>query len=431
MKMEEGAKKEETGELKEFFSNGLYHLPKSRALVMDPVRVLNAFYTNFRVSPSMYYCRSFESISHGEKPVSESRRKRKRKRRPYALNERELAAEMRHQEARPFLLDAHKALLEEIDFMSILPSLKRNGCPTNGIESLSNAEQVTEPSFVELGHLWQAPYYEISLRFRDQSTPSEDFTGAEPIQYCKEVSMSLFNNLVSNWTDDDMKAQFLDNLYILPRKCRFHMSDLRQIHHLIPASSDDGFNLIVIDPPWENRNVHTKSVQVLNSLFGWFVIQMVKKLAHSEGALVALWVTNREKLRVFVEKELLPAWGVNQETIFYWLKIKEDGSLLSDLDLIHHRPYECLVLGYTQGKGGNFCDQQKYTPLKGDQVVISIPGDHSRKPPIGNLLTNHVPGPLPARCLELFARELMAGWTSWGNEPLRFQHSRFFLSKKC
>lgn len=36
---------------------------------------------------------------------------------------------------------------------------------------------------------------------------------------------------------------------------------------------------------------------------------------------MALWVTNREKLRVFVEKELFPAWGVTDVSIYYWLKV--------------------------------------------------------------------------------------------------------------
>jgi hypothetical protein len=34
----------------------------------------------------------------------------------------------------------------------------------------------------------------------------------------------------------------------------------------------------------------------------------LKELAHSDGALVALWMTNRPKLQDFVEKDLFPAW---------------------------------------------------------------------------------------------------------------------------
>lgn len=150
------------------------------------------------------------------------------------------------------------------------------------------------------------------------------------------------------------------------------------------------------------------------------------RLAHTDGALVALWVTNKEKVRIFVEKELFPKWGVKYMATHYWLKVKADGSLIGELDLFHHRPYECLVLGYCHGKDE---DAECFSRLKfipDAQVFISIPGDYSRKPPIGEMLRKYIPGSEPAHCLELFARELLAGWTSWGNEPLRFQDTRYF-----
>ena len=53
----------------------------------------------------------------------------------------------------------------------------------------------------------------------------------------------------------------------------------------------------------------------------YFLYLPVKELAHKEGALVALWMTNREKLRMFVEKELFPGWGVTHVTVLYWLKV--------------------------------------------------------------------------------------------------------------
>lgn len=31
-----------------------------------------------------------------------------------------------------------------------------------------------------------------------------------------------------------------------------------------------------------------------------------------------------------------------------------------------------------------------------------------------------------AKSLELFARSLQPGWTSWGNEVLKFQHTSYF-----
>lgn len=140
---------------------------------------------------------------------------------------------------------------------------------------------------------------------------------------------------------------------------------------------------------------------------------------------MALWVTNREKLRTFVENELFPKWDVKYVATFYWLKVKANGFLISELDLFHHRPYECLLLGLSHGQGTDSEQQQRLIDIPDNQVFISVPGDYSRKPPIGELLLDYVPGPKPARCIELFAREMIAGWTSWGNEPLHFQDSRF------
>lgn len=53
----------------------------------------------------------------------------------------------------------------------------------------------------------------------------------------------------------------------------------------------------------------------------YFLSLPIKKLAHAEGALVALWVTNREKLRNFVERELFDKWEVKHVATYYWLKV--------------------------------------------------------------------------------------------------------------
>ncbi|KHG14750.1 hypothetical protein F383_18060 [Gossypium arboreum] len=192
-----------------------------------------------------------------------------------------------------------------------------------------------------------------------------------------------------------------------------------------PTESDSGFNLMVIDSPWENGSARQKSVYpTLPNRY--FLSLPIKQLTHRGGALVALWVTNREKLRTFIEKELFPAWGVRYVSTFYWLKVKGDGSLISDLDLFHHRPYECLLLGYCQGKEMDSNCPSVFRSIKDEHIIISIPGGYSRKPLIGELLLDHVPGVKPARCIELFAREMLGGWVSWGNEPLHFQDSRYF-----
>ena len=83
-------------------------------------------------------------------------------------------------------------------------------------------------------------------------------------------------------------------------------------------------------------------------------------------------------------------------------------------------------------------------------VMIAVPGEHSRKPQLAQLLQPYLPD--KAVCLEvchnvrwclrlsvgctgrqsslcsvqMFARELIAGWTSWGNQVLQFQQKHLF-----
>ncbi|XP_034208855.1 methyltransferase-like protein 2 isoform X1 [Prunus dulcis] len=349
--------------LSEFLESGVYRLEDSNAVFIDPVRVLNRSYTRFRVSPSAYYSRSFDSKHAGQEArVSSNFRKRKRKeKKPQPLNDRERAADQRHQEVRPFLLKAHESLVRATELLEVVSNLKGNLCPST---SSPGAEQ----SLVELGRVWQAPLYEITLNFHPNDNARED--GAE---------------------------------------------------------SDCGFNLIVIDPPWENGSARQK--QRYSTLPNRYFLSLpVKQICHTDGALVALWVTNREKLRGFVEKELFPAWGVKYVATFFWLKVKADGSLISDLDLFHHRPYECLLLGLVHGKVTDSKQLSSTKPILPDnQIILSIPGGYSRKPPIAGLLHEYAPRLQRGRCIELFAREMTAGWISWGNEPLHFQESRNFM----
>ncbi|KAL1163592.1 hypothetical protein V6Z11_A06G012000 [Gossypium hirsutum] len=378
-------------ELSRFLDSGIYELPNSNAVFIDPVRILNRSYTRFRVSPSSYYSRFFESKHSAQEPNLSSnpkKRKRKPKKQTHSLNEKEQGADKRHQEVRPLLLKAHESLLVSADFPAIMSKIRSDFCSST---ELSGGDE--EHSFVELGRVWQAPLYDITLDFKFSRLKSETDNGENGIN--ERRVLPVFNNLVVNDTPEEVEAEFLNRRYVLPSMSRFYMSDLGQIRNIIPAESDSGFNLIVIDPPWENGSARQKSVYpTLPNRY--FLSLPIKQLTHRGGALVALWVTNREKLRTVIEKELFPAWGVRYVSTIYWLKEMDSN---------------CPSV---------------FRSIKDEHIIISIPGGYSRKPPIGELLLDHVPGVKPARCIELFAREMLGGWVSWGNEPLHFQDSRYF-----
>ncbi|KAL2964046.1 hypothetical protein AAZX31_17G235500 [Glycine max] len=374
---------------------------------MDPVHVLNRSYLRFTVSPSSYYSRFFKSSSTTPNSVTTvtSPLTTQKRKEPRAL-----------------------CLLKSTELLNALKALK------SGSRCSKRECEGGQHSFVDLVQV--APQLEVTLNLRvgdadsDPHLPPNDLEEIRLV--CNAAVLPAFNNLVANDTKDDAVAEILNNRYIMPQESCFYMSDLGQIRNLIPALTDSGFNLIVVDPPQENSSAHRKSRYISLQLIyeevetcylfclgfsPWgvrnlaqlvFLSLPIKQLTHTEGALVALWVTNREKLRCFVKK---------------------NGSWICDLDLFHHRPYECLILGYSPRKVNNTDNQSKFKPVNNDHVIMSIPGDYSRKPPIADLLLGYVPGFKPSRCIELFAREIMAGWVAWGNEPLYFQDSKYFVKK--
>ena len=55
--------------------------------------------------------------------------------------------------------------------------------------------------------------------------------------------------------------------------------------------------------------------------------------------------------------------------------MKADGSLISELDLFHHRPYECLLVGHCRGEvslhnGRVFIFNCEYTTVGGSKVFF-------------------------------------------------------------
>ena len=71
------------------------------------------------------------------------------------------------------------------------------------------------------------------------------------------------------------------------------------------------------------------------------------------GALVGIWVTNKQKYLRFTKAELFPHWSVKLVAEWYWVKVTRKGELVTDLDSPHKKPYEPLLLGrFTAKKDG-------------------------------------------------------------------------------
>ena len=89
------------------------------------------------------------------------------------------------------------------------------------------------------------------------------------------------------------------------------------------------------------------------------------------SCLVALWVTNRERHRRFIEAKLLPAWGLRQVTTWYWLKVTAGG-----------QPVGRLVSA--RGAGAAGCGRPVGRPLGG----AGAPGAQPTSPSEGIVATS-------------------------------------------
>ncbi|KAH7293353.1 hypothetical protein KP509_28G021900 [Ceratopteris richardii] len=414
----------------ELAPDGVYPIAGANALFLEPCRMISSAYAHYFALPHRYYSRSFflrhhdHSADNPQTQLPQKKRKRKRKKPIHNhSNPKELLAEQRHQGIRQFILDAHQAFLAIPEVSDLLKSLEDLVHKSKGS---SDCEEIHDTGtdmvdFVKLSYVWQSPFYDITL-FGVQGS---SLRSTAPIS-----TFPLFKSTVENNLHKESIGICAGTTVILPEKSRFLMSDFADTWRTLASHLGNDYNFILIDPPWENKSVHRHAPY--STLPNKYLLSLpLKDLANHQGALIGLWVTNREKLWTFVEKELFPAWGVNLQAIWYWLKVKSDGQMITELDISHHKPYECLLLGYMlphHKKDSSQVPPPKVPPDK--QVLISIPGDHSRKPPLASLLSAYVPGHDQMRGLELFARDLHPGCTSWGNEPLRFQQTQYFSKRQ-
>jgi len=66
--------------------------------------------------------------------------------------------------------------------------------------------------------------------------------------------------------------------------------------------------------------------------------------------LVEVWFTNKVQFANFIKDVLFPSWGVRIVGEWHWIKVTKSGELVFDLNSLHKKPYELLLLGRYQGK---------------------------------------------------------------------------------
>ena len=187
------------------------------------------------------------------------------------------------------------------------------------------------------------------------------------------------------------------------------------------------FNCIIMDPPWPNRSARRKKSYGI--AYGTSEIKNVLSSlpiqTHlTDDGLVAVWVTNKPSFREMLlgEDGFFERWGLCFVEEWVWLKVTSRGDPICRLDSKWRKPYEILLVGRR-------CEGDRQS-REGDikrRVIIGVPDLHSRKPNLSCVVQQVIGKEKGAyEALEIFARNLTAGWWAWGNEALRFQMTKYW-----
>ncbi|KAI0508561.1 MT-A70-domain-containing protein [Xylaria bambusicola] len=183
------------------------------------------------------------------------------------------------------------------------------------------------------------------------------------------------------------------------------------------------FDLIVLDPPWPSRSVKRKSnsygiVKNMDEARG--LLEQIPIAAHlKRDGLVAIWITNKAAVTDLLTSPggILAQWGLEPVGEWIWLKITSTGEPISDVESAWRKPWERLLIARRTGSQISLPTSRR--------VMMGVPDIHSRKPNLRGLFEDILPKENVG--LEVFARNLTAGWWSWGNEVLFFQRGHHWV----
>lgn len=169
------------------------------------------------------------------------------------------------------------------------------------------------------------------------------------------------------------------------------------------------FNLIYADPSWSYRDKCHSGQRGAGYKYDIMSLEEIKRLPVPDIAdancLLAMWWVPPMPVEAM---EVVIAWGFTLKTMcgFTWHKLTKNGK--------NH-----FGMGnWTRANAENCLFAVKGKPKRASagvsQIIASPVGRHSEKPAEARLRLERLMGDVPR--IELFAREVVPGWSSWGNE---------------
>ena len=168
------------------------------------------------------------------------------------------------------------------------------------------------------------------------------------------------------------------------------------------------YNIIYADPAWSYRDKALSGNRGAGCKYPVMNIDDIKNLPvkdiADDNCILFLWVTFPKLNECF---DVIKTWGFEYKTVgFTWVKKYRNGTNFMGMGRWTRANAEICMIA-TKGK-------PKRINAGIRQIIESIPERHSKKPDIVREKIVELVGDLPR--IELFAREKINGWDSWGNE---------------
>ena len=211
--------------------------------------------------------------------------------------------------------------------------------------------------------------------------------------------------------------------------CTLSTSKTKPGSDLIPGlPRDQRFNLILLDPPWPNRSVRRSGHYHTQPYFDMDILtQHVRDIlqvhlsngtgGERDGSIAAIWVTNASKARK-AAYEAIQSAGLSVCEEWVWIKTSTNGKPITPVEGLWRKPYEILIIGKRTLQSGNVIRR----------VIAAVPDVHSRKPGLRELFERMFFSTSTGySALEVFARNLTAGWWACGDEVLKFNEEEWWV----